>query len=67
MFLRTSTTIQVGINAASNGDIVLVAPGTYYEQITFGGKAIVVRSQSGNRVTIIDGLARSCGASNNVR
>lgn len=49
-------TIQAGINAASNGDTVLVSPGTYYEQINFGGKAIIVRSQSGNKVTIIDGI-----------
>jgi Right handed beta helix region/Abnormal spindle-like microcephaly-assoc'd, ASPM-SPD-2-Hydin len=48
-------TIQAGINAASNGDTVLVAPGTYKEQINFLGKAIVVRSQSGDKVTTIDG------------
>jgi hypothetical protein len=50
------STIQAGINAATNGDTVLVSAGTYYEQINFNGKAIVVRSQSGSKVTIIDGL-----------
>ena len=48
-------TIQAGINAASNGDTVLVAPGTYYENINFIGKAITVKSSSGTKVTIIDG------------
>ena len=48
-------TIQSGINAAKNGDIVVVAPGTYLENINFLGKAIVVRSSGGAKVTIIDG------------
>src|SRR5262245_23192392 len=48
-------TIQSAINAANNGDTVLVAPGTYYENINFNGKAITVTSSSGASATIIDG------------
>jgi parallel beta-helix repeat protein len=36
------TTIQSAINAAKNGDIVKVNPGTYTENINFNGKAITV-------------------------
>ncbi|MBN1482313.1 hypothetical protein EH223_08930, partial [candidate division KSB1 bacterium] len=37
-------TIQEAINASSDGDTVLVAEGTYYENINFVGKAITVAS-----------------------
>ena len=48
-------TIQAGIDAAVNGDTVLVAPGTYVEYIDFKGKAITVTSELGPDVTVIDG------------
>ncbi len=52
-------TIQAAINAAQAGptifDEVVVAPGTYVEQIDFMGKAITVRSSGGPNATTIDG------------
>jgi len=49
------STIQGGIDAAAHGDTVLVAPGTYIENIDFKSKAITVTSRSGPNVTVIDG------------
>ncbi len=49
-------TIQSAIDAAAaSGDTVLVAPGTYVENIDFKGKAVAVQSSGGAAVTVIDG------------
>jgi len=52
-------TIQAAINAANNGDTVLVAPGTYSENLNFSGKLITVTSSGGASVTTIDGGAKA--------
>ncbi len=48
-------TIQAAITLAQSGDTVLVAPGTYLENIDFLGKAITVTSSDGPATTIVDG------------
>lgn len=48
-------TIQQAIDAAVNGDVVLVSPGTYFERIDYRGKAISIQSTDGPAQTIIDG------------
>jgi parallel beta-helix repeat protein/predicted outer membrane repeat protein len=49
-------TIQTGIGAAVDGDRVIVAKDTYYENINFGGKSITVTSTDLNdpAATVID-------------
>ena len=47
--------IQERIDAAGDGDTILVAPGTYLEHIDFLGKSIILRSEGGPDVTVIDG------------
>ena len=44
-------TIQEAIDNANDEDTVIVAPGTYIENIDFTGKAITVKSSDGPDVT----------------
>ena len=51
-------TIQAAIDAANDGDTILIQPGTYTglgnRHLTLGGKAITIRSVSGPDVTVVD-------------
>jgi len=51
-------TIQEGLNAASDGDTVLIAPGVYTgpgnRNLTFGGVSTVVRGTASRDETVID-------------
>ena len=53
-------TIQQALDAASSGDVILVAPGTYTgplnNNLDFRGKAIELRSTGGPELTVIQGL-----------
>ena len=49
------SSIQSAINVANEGDLVLVSPGTYVENIEFLGKLITLRGEAGAELTVIDG------------
>jgi len=45
-FSNPYSTIQHAIDVVDTGDIVIVLPGTYYENISYGGKDIFIGSQA---------------------
>ena len=49
------SSIQDAVDASDNGDEILVYPGTYYELVNLNEKNVIVRSDSGPDLTIIDG------------
>jgi len=55
---ETYTEIQPAINAATNGDTIIVRDGTYTgannKNLDFGGKSITLKSENGPQNTIID-------------
>ena len=52
-------TIQAALDASSDGDQILVAPGNYPENISFPPFAVHLVSPAGPAVTIIDGGQQS--------
>lgn len=51
-------TIQSAVDAASDGDTVLVAAGRYVENISITNKSITLKSIHGPRMTILDGASK---------
>ena len=48
-------TIQAGIDAASDGDTVLIAPGFYAENLLIDGKSVALQGMGAAEATVIDG------------
>lgn len=47
-------TIQAALDAAANGDRVIISAGAYQESLDYGGKDIELVSATGNQFTILD-------------
>ena len=49
------STIQDAVKAAVTGDTIIVRPGTYVENVDLRDRGIILRSEMGAHVTVIDG------------
>ena len=45
-YVSANGSIQAAVNAANDGDVIVVAPGTYNEVVTFGGKSLTIKAQN---------------------
>ena len=54
-------TIQTAIEHANVGEVIIVSPGTYTEQINFGGKDLVVRSSDPEDPDVVATTVLECG------
>ena len=55
IYVSAGQSIQAAIEAATNGDEIVVAPGTYNEAINFLTRAVWLHSSGGPSVTTING------------
>jgi plastocyanin len=58
---RDARTIQAGVDRASPGDLVLVAPGVYDEAVTITTDGVVLRGANRNRTILDGGFTRENG------
>lgn len=55
------SSIQDAIGAAADGDWILVGPGTYEENLDYGGKSLWISSRDGREATTLDAGHRGYG------
>ncbi|TFH05108.1 MAG: cell surface protein, partial [Methanosarcina sp.] len=51
--VNLTDSIQAAVDGASSGDVIIVAPGTYTENIVISKDNMVIRSESGNPANTI--------------
>lgn len=53
IFVKSGESIQAAVNSAVSGDVIIVKPGTYTENINVTVHNLVIKSESGNPVNTI--------------